>query len=118
MGELQGTWSQQGDRPQETSPDDHAKPPRSRRKPLPGDEDQRGKDVFGQGYLRFDGVYNTTRAGCICGLSVALEDIVAFLYKYSTLNYEKQQRKLCLVLAVLVFLCSEEVRGPLDNHGD
>jgi hypothetical protein len=45
---------------------------------------------------------NTTRAGCICGLSVALEDIVAFLYKYSTLNYEKQQRKLCLVLAVLL----------------
>jgi len=38
----------------------------------------------------------------VCGLSAALEDIVAFLYKYSTLNYEKQQRKLCLVIAVLV----------------
>ena len=50
-------------------------------------------------------MYYTTRAGCICGLSVALEDIVAFLYKYSTLNYEKQQRKLCLVLAVLLFPC-------------
>jgi hypothetical protein len=35
---------------------------------------------------------------------------VAFLYKYSTLNYEKQQRKLCLVLAVLVSLCYEVER--------
>jgi hypothetical protein len=63
----------------------------------------------------FGGVYNnTTRAGCICGLSVALEDIVAFLYKYSTLNYEKQERKLCLILAVMPLTCDKKVKRRED----
>lgn len=42
---------------------------------------------------------------------------MAFLYKYSTLNYEKQQRKLCLVIAVLMLQKSNERRGPWDNGG-
>lgn len=45
--DFQRARSQQRDCPQEASPDDHAKPPRPRRQPLPGDEDQRGEDVFG-----------------------------------------------------------------------
>ena len=45
---------------------------------------------------------------------------MAFLYKYSTLNYEKQQRKLWLVLAVLVPLCYtvQEARGSVDTLGN
>lgn len=48
---------------------------------------------------------NVIRAGCICGLSVALEDTgISVQILYSQL--EKQQRKLCLVLAVLVLPCN------------
>ena len=44
---------------------------------------------------------------------------MAFLYKYSTLNYEKQERKLCLVLAVLASLLETgEGRGWNTGHSN